>query len=115
IDVRGDQERGQAIGEIRINGRVLARLADGGGSRTALQRAQAFARRFDDMFLQRSVMLRDLRLGDDGQSLVADGEVLLQLLPADARLAKKSQAQVAADALKTIQTELWREQIDELY
>jgi Zn-dependent protease with chaperone function len=115
VTVNPEQEEGRQLGEIRLNGRLVVRLAEAVGSQTAYERAQQVGSQLTDLFLQRNVTIRDLRVGDDGATLEALGHPLLKILPGDARFAGRTPPQLAAEALRIIQAELWREKVDGLY
>jgi Zn-dependent protease with chaperone function len=115
VAVNPEQEEGRQLGEIRLNGRLVVRLAEGVGSQTAYERAQQVGSQLTDLFLQRNVTIRDLRVGDDGATILALGRPLLKILPGDARLAGRTPPQLAAEALRIIEAELWREKVDGVY
>lgn len=115
VEVRPVDVDGRRMGEIRLNGNLVIRLAAAEGERTPVQRAQAAGREMDDLFVQRVGTIRDLRLADDGVTLVARGRPLLRVLPGDAEGTGRTPAQLAADALRAIQTEFWKERLDDLY
>jgi predicted Zn-dependent protease len=115
VEVRREQEAGQQLGEVRLNGRLMCRLAEPGDETSAYERAQQVARQLDDLFLERNITIRDLRVAEDGATLLARGRPLLTILPGDARLAGRPPSQLAADALRILQAELWREKVDGVY
>jgi predicted Zn-dependent protease len=115
VDVRAEQENGRQLGEIRLNGRLMVRLADPGQEGSALQRAQAVGKQLEDLFLRKSVTIRDLRIGDDASTIVAMGRPVLKILPGDADLAKRSVSELASDVLSVIQSEFWKEKVDGVY
>src|SRR5206468_3821804 len=115
IEARPDIQGGEPIAELWLNGRLLFRVADPEGKSSPVQRAEQIRRSLDDVLMHRSAEIRDLRLGNDGTSIVAFGTPILRVLPLDARLGGKPAAQLAADALKLIQAELWKEKLDDLY
>lgn len=115
VDVQPEQEDGKQFGEIRLNGVLVLRVADPGDQKTPLQRAQSIGQALDDLFLQRDVTIRDLRLGEDGAGIEAFGRPVIRILPGDARAAGRSAPDLAAAALKVIQTQLWSEKLDDIY
>lgn len=115
INATPDHNSTCGAAQVKLNGRTVINLADAAGFATPEQRAQSVAQQLEDLFLQRSLTIRDVRLEADGVTIAAFGQPILTVLPGDAQAAKKTPEQLAADALKVIQTELWMEKLDNAY
>ncbi len=115
LEVTAVEESGQALGELRLNNRLLFRAAAADDYRTPLERAQAIARVLQESVFQGNATLRDLRLGEDGSSVMARGRLLFRVLPADAKFNGGDARRAAESCLKLIQAEFWKEKLDDLY
>ena len=115
MEVEAQSANGREVGEIRLNGKPVVRLVDPDRFPSAVARARAVGQQLEGLFLRQSLAIRDLRLGSDGFSLLARGQLLLQVFPEDAQAAGRPATAVAESALKVLQAELWREKLDQTF
>ena len=106
--------QGRNVGEVYLNGELFFRAVVGEGARTPLERAQQICAALTAA-LQANVTLRQTRLTDDGVSVCAGPYTLLTVLPGDAEAERTTRRALAEQALKVLQTALWREKLNGIY
>jgi beta-barrel assembly-enhancing protease len=103
----GDRE----IGELSLNGQVILRVAAPEHGRAPGERADKIRRDLQDLF-EHNLSLNQLRLSTDQSQVLAVGDPVITIYPADAAATGQSVPTVAHRVLSALQKALWKEQID---
>ncbi len=94
--------------EVIQNGVVILQTAVG------VDAAQQIADRINRL-MDTGIQMRDVRVGGDGVSVVAQGVVLFSVTEADAALHQKTPAEVAAAAAHNLSLALWKVYMDQVF
>jgi predicted Zn-dependent protease len=111
LTTRTMREMDREIGELSLNGQTILRVAEPEQGRTPAERVEKIRRDLQDLF-ERSLALRQLRLSDDKDQILALGNPVITIYPADAAASGHSVPETARQVLTALQKALWKEQID---
>jgi beta-barrel assembly-enhancing protease len=103
----GDRE----IGELSLNGQVILRIGAPEHGRTPVERTEKIRRDLQELF-EHNLSLTQLRLSTDQSQVLALGDPVITIYPADAAATGQTVPAVAHRVLSALQKALWKEQID---
>jgi hypothetical protein len=114
LTTRTTKEKDREIGELSLNGQMILRVAQPENGRSPGERVEKIRRDLQDLF-ERSLTLRQIRLSDDKAKILALGNPVITIYPADADATGRTVPETAHQVLTALQKALWKEQIDQTF
>jgi beta-barrel assembly-enhancing protease len=108
---RTTREGDHLIGELSLNGQLILRIAAPEHGRDPGERAEKIRSDLQEKF-EHNLSLNQLRLSADQSQILALGDPVITVYPADAVATGQSVPDVARHVLSALQKALWKEQID---